>query len=163
MIRDPSRLLHGEITNKIIRGYYHVFDALTYGIPDSAFRRAMHIALEDLGLNFETEVDLPVHFRGQLVGKYRADLIVEKKVIVEIKTAPRTVEAHRDQLFGYLKIAELEVGLVLNFGPKVEFERYHRSSRTTVPNPNLSSVAAELADAAVPSEKSGVSVKSKGS
>ncbi len=163
MIRDASRLLHGEITDKIIRAYYDVYDALTYGIPESAFRRALHIALRDLGVNFETEVHLPVYFRGQLVGKYRADLIVEKKVIVEIKTAPRIVEAYTDQLSGYLKISQLQVGLVINFGPKVEFERYFRRPGSNLSNSPLNSAVANLSPAASPSAKSVVSGKSGGS
>lgn len=124
-----GELMHGEITGKIIKAFYEVADELTYGIPESAFHRAMRIALRDLGLNFETEVDLVVYFRKQVVGKYRADLIVEKKVIVEIKTLPRIVEANRDQLGGYLKIAPLQVGLLLNFGPEPKFERFFMNSR----------------------------------
>ena len=131
MIQKALTLVHGEITDRILRAFYDVFDALTYGIPESAYHRAMRIALADLGLAFSTEQDLPVTFRGQLVGKYRADLIVDGKVIVEIKTAPRIVEAHTNQLRGYLKISQLQVGLVLNFGPEPTFERYFLSSRTT--------------------------------
>ena len=163
MIRDASRLLHGEITDKIIRAYYDVYDALTYGIPESAFRRALHIALRDLGVNFETEVHLPVYFRGELVGKYRADLIVENKVIVEIKTAPRIVEAHTDQLSGYLKISQLQVGLVINFGPKIEFERFFRRPGNNPLNPLLDSTNANLSHTAAVSAKSVVSGKSEGS
>ncbi|MBC8088698.1 MAG: GxxExxY protein [Phycisphaerae bacterium] len=108
-----------------------MFDALTYGIPESAYHRAMRIALSDLGLAFSIEHDLPVTFRGQLVGKYRADLIVEEKIIVEIKTAPRIVEVHVNQLHGYLKISQLQVGLLLNFGPEPTFNRYFLKSRTS--------------------------------
>ncbi|MEO7996014.1 MAG: GxxExxY protein [Gemmatimonadaceae bacterium] len=130
MGKSAEKLVHGEITNKIIRAFYDVYDELTPGIPESAFHKAMQIALRDLGVKFETEVDLSVYFRGELVGKYRADLIVEGKVIVEIKTAPRIVEAHINQLFGYLKISQLQVGLLLNFGPEPKFERYFLNSRT---------------------------------
>ena len=130
MNENPSKYLHQEISNKIIRGYYDVFDELTYGLPESAYHRALHIALADLGLNFETEVDLPVYFRGRLVGKYRCDLVVEQKVIVEIKTAPRIVDAHRNQLLGYLKLSKLQVGQLLNFGPEPEFERCFSRSDT---------------------------------
>lgn len=131
MTRTAQALIHGEITSSILRAFYDVFDALTYGIPESAYHRAMRIALSDLGLAFSIEHDLPVTFRGQLVGKYRADLIVEEKIIVEIKTAPRIVEVHVNQLHGYLKISQLQVGLLLNFGPEPTFNRYFLKSRTS--------------------------------
>ncbi|MEP6833088.1 MAG: GxxExxY protein [Gemmatimonas sp.] len=134
VIQDPRKLLHGEITDRIVRAYYDVFDALPYGLPESAYHRAMLVALRDLGINFETEVDLPVYFRDQLVGKYRADLIVEQKIIVENKTLPRIVEPNRIQLQGYLTIAKLQVGMLLNFGPEPEFERcLARGSRSGRP------------------------------
>lgn len=130
----PGKYMHQEISNRIIRGYYDVFDGLTHGLPESAYHRALHIALNDLGLNFETQVDLPVYFRGQLVGRYRCDLVVEQKVIVEIKTAPRIVDAHRNQLIGYLKISKLQVGQLVIFGPEPEFERcFRRSDNETRP------------------------------
>ena len=137
---ESEKLLHHDITKKIIRGYYDVFDVLPYGLPESAYHRAMLIALKDLGLQYETEVDLPVYFRGQVVGRYRADLIVEGSVIVENKTAPRIVDAHRTQTLSYQQIAKLQVGMLLNFGPEAEFERtfLRAQSRTRPPSPRRS-------------------------
>ncbi len=128
---DPGSdtLLHSTITNKILKSFFSVYDALPYGIPESAFHRSMQIALADNGLRFETEKLLPVVFRGQIVGQYRADLVVERCVIVEIKSAPRIVEAHLNQIRGYLQIARLQVGLILNFGPQPKFERYFLDPR----------------------------------
>ncbi|MEO7359962.1 MAG: GxxExxY protein, partial [Gemmatimonadaceae bacterium] len=109
--------------------FYEVADALPYGIPESSYQRALPRALKDLGINCQTEVDLTVYFRGDEVGKYRADLIVENKVVVEIKTAPRVMSPHIIQLAGYLRISKLQVGLVLNFGPTPTFERFFLGSR----------------------------------
>lgn len=120
---NEKQLLHADVTAKIIRAFYDVYDALPTGIPESAFHNAMRIAFRDLQLKYEREVRLPVYFRGELVGKFRADLIVDNKVVVEIKTAPRIVEAHIKQLDGYMRLANLQVGLVLNFGPEPKFER----------------------------------------
>lgn len=143
MRQSGGNLVHGEVTNKIIRAFYDVYDDLSYGIPESAFHRAMRIALRDLGMKFDTERELAVHFRGELVGKYRADLIVEEKVIVEIKTAPRIVEAHINQLGGYLKISGLQVGIVLNFGPEPKFERLFLNSRTELSAKSVKSVVSD--------------------
>ena len=141
MHQSASKFLHEEISNKIIRGYYDVFDVLPYGLPESAYHRALLIALQDLGVKYETEVDLPVHFRDQLIGKYRCDLIVEAKIVVENKTSPRIVDPHRDQLLSYLKISKLQVGLLLNFGPEPEFERcFSRSDTETRQESQLKSV-----------------------
>lgn len=126
MSNSPAdRLAHWHITAKIVRAFYDVFDELTYGIPESAYHRAMRIALTDLSLQFDSEYELPVRFRGQTVGKYRADLVVEGKIIVEIKSVPRILDAHLRQLTGYLRISGLEVGLLVNFGPEPKFERVY--------------------------------------
>ena len=82
MIHVPGRLVHGENSDKILKAYYQVYDALPYGLPESAYQRAMQIALTDLGLKLETEKIFAVYFRGQCVGRYRGDLVVEGKVIV---------------------------------------------------------------------------------
>lgn len=118
-----KQLLHADVTGRIIRAFFDVYDSLAPGIPESAFHNSMRIALRDLQLKYQREVGLPVYFRGELVGKFRADLIVEDKVVVEIKTAPRIVEAHIKQLEGYMRLANLQVGLLLNFGPEPKFER----------------------------------------
>src|SRR4051812_38344582 len=83
----------------------------------------MCIALKHVGLRAEREVALPVFFRGQIVGDFRADLIVNDVVIVELKTARALEHSHEAQLFHYLRSTQIEVGLLLNFGPKAQFKR----------------------------------------
>jgi GxxExxY protein len=81
------------------------------------------IALEDAGLKVQQEVALPVWFRGRRIATFRADLIVEPGLIVEVKTAAAIEPFHEAQLSHYLKATDLEVGLLLNFGPRPEFSR----------------------------------------
>lgn len=123
-MRDKNRLLHLEVTGKIIRAFYDVFDEVKPGLAEVVYQRAIPFALRDLGLHCQCEVSLPVHFRGNLIGNYRADLIVEGKVIVETKAATKIIPAHEAQLFNYMQIANVPVGLILNFSKKPEFQRY---------------------------------------
>ena len=83
----------------------------------------MAIALEQDGLSVASEVTVPVTFRGQLVGSYRADLVVERKVILEAKTCDQLLRAHEAQLTHYLRASVMEVGLIFNFGEVARFRR----------------------------------------
>lgn len=128
-IRDARRELHFDVTEKIIRGFFDVFGDLKPGLLETVYHRAMPIALADLGLEVKTNVPLPVYFRGHLVGNYRADLIVEGKVIVETKAVAQIAPAHEAQLFNYMEIANVEVGMILNFADEPKFQRYVLSPR----------------------------------
>lgn len=114
--RDP-------VTYRVIGAYFDVYTALGWGFLEAVYQRAMIVALADAGVRVAREVLLPVHFRSRLVGEYRADLIVDDRVIVEVKTAQAITAAHRAQLLNYLKATDIERGLLLNFGPRPEFER----------------------------------------
>ena len=84
----------------------------------------MAIALEEAGLRVHEEAPLAVHFRGRCIGSFRADLIVEDTVLVEIKAATALENYAVSQILNYLKVAGGGVGLLLNFGRKPEFKRY---------------------------------------
>jgi GxxExxY protein len=87
------------------------------------YHAAMHLELVDRGLEVRSNVHLPVRYKGRVVGDFRADMIVEGKVLVETK-AMRAIEPSTEaQLMNYLRASELEVGLILNFGPRLEFRR----------------------------------------
>ncbi len=83
----------------------------------------MVIALGQSGLEVKAELAVPVTFRGELVGAFRADLVVEGKIVLELKVAEQIVKAHEAQLLHYLRASAMEVGLVLNFGPAPKFRR----------------------------------------
>ncbi len=103
--------------------FYEVYNELGFGFLESVYREAMRIALGQAGLDVKAEVPVPVNFRGNLVGVFRADLIVNGGVIVELKTADSISKAHEAQVLHYLRASLMEVGLVMNFGPDARFRR----------------------------------------
>ncbi len=117
-------LKHKEITDKILHAFFKVVYAeLGYGFLEKVYENAMVIALRSMGLNVKTQERIVVYFQGQVVGEYIADLLVEDKVLVELKAASRLLAEHEAQLLNYLRATPYEVGLVLNFGPKPDFSR----------------------------------------
>ncbi|MBC8086373.1 MAG: GxxExxY protein [Phycisphaerae bacterium] len=123
-MRDKRRELHYELTERIIRGFYDVLRELGPGLPEVVYQRAMPIALADLGLSCAVEVPYHVTFRGHVVGSYRADLVVEGRVIVETKSILQIKLTHEEQILNYMRIAAIPVGLILNFGPRPTVQRY---------------------------------------
>ncbi len=115
---------HGDITEKVIGVFFAVYNELGFGFIESVYHKALLIALADAGLRAETQVNLPVFFRGHLVGDFRADILVEQAVILELKAASDFAAANESQLLNYLKASSIEVGLLLNFGPKPKFKRF---------------------------------------
>ena len=103
--------------------------ATELGFFESVYLRAMAIALEQNGLRVSVEVGVPVFFRGTLVGNFRADLMVEQKVIFEWKAAERITKAHEAQLLRYLHASQIEVGLILNFGQVAKARRMQFAMR----------------------------------
>jgi GxxExxY protein len=114
---------HAALTDEIIGVFYEVFNELGHGFLEPIYAEAMMIALETVGMNVVRDVPIPVWFRGNKVGQCFADLLVEKKVLIEIKAA-KTIEAsYEAQLLHYLRATEVEVGLLLNFGLHPRFRR----------------------------------------
>ena len=118
-----GRLLEAAITEKVIGAFFEVRRELKPGYLESVYRNALAIAIEDRGLGVEREVSLDVRFHGRVVGCFRADLIVGKRVLVEVKSADRLHPAHAAQVVNYLKTTNLAVGLLFNFGPYSEYRR----------------------------------------
>ncbi len=116
-------MLHQEITSKIISAFYTVYNALGYGFLEKVYENAMIIELEKLGLIVRQQVPIQVYYEDKVVGEYFADLLVDDKVIVELKAAKEIVGAHEAQLVNYLKATNIEVGLLLNFGTEAKFKR----------------------------------------
>jgi GxxExxY protein len=117
-------LKHAELTEKIIGLCLQVFKELGYGYIESVYHRALVIALEEAGLKVESQVAIKVHFRGREVGTFVADLVVEGAVILELKSVAKLAPEHKAQLINYLKAAEMDVGLLVNFGaPRLDFQR----------------------------------------
>jgi GxxExxY protein len=116
-------MLHEEITSEIIKAFYKVYNELGYGFLEKVYERSMYIELRKSGLEVVSQQKLEVFYDGHLVGEYFADLVVEGKVILELKCAEGLSIENEAQLYNYLKAAELEIGLLMNFGKKAEFRR----------------------------------------
>ena len=114
---------HQELTGKIIACAYTVFNALGHGFLEKVYQNALAIELRRVGLNVQVEAPIEVRYCGEIVGSYVADLLVEGKVIVDIKAGRELAPAHEAQLINYLKATGIEIGLLINFGTSVEVRR----------------------------------------
>ena len=112
-----------ELTEKIIGAAYAVHNALGYGFVEKVYENALRVELEEGGLSVEQQAPVDVRYRGKLVGEYVADMVVDGKVIVEAKAVSELAKEHEVQLVNYLKATGIEVGLLINFGRKVEVRR----------------------------------------
>lgn len=116
-------LLHRDLTEKIIGIFYKVYNELGYGFLEKVYHNAMCLELSKNNLQFEKEKKINVFYDNEVVGEYYADLLIENKVIVEIKAAELLKEEFEYQLVNYLKATKIQVGLILNFGKKAEIKR----------------------------------------
>jgi GxxExxY protein len=113
-----------ELTQKIIGCAYRVYNTLGFGFLESVYEKSLLIELEKAGLNAHNQQPISVHYEGEVVGKFIADIIVENVLIVELKSVRLLVKSHEVQLVNYLVATNTDVGLIINFGPKkVEVKR----------------------------------------
>lgn len=117
-----TTLLHKTITDAVLKIYFDVYNQLGSGFLEKVYQNAMYFELKNKGFKVEAQKQIKVYFRKQLVGEYYADLIVEDKVIVELKATELLMNVHVAQTLNYLKATEIEVGLLLNFGEEPEFK-----------------------------------------
>ena len=104
-----SALKHGELTDKIIGIFYDVYNELGYGFLESVYEESLLIALRDAGLAADRQVPVPVWFRNHKVGDFRADLLVESTVLLELKSTRVLERGHDAQLLHYFKSTNSEV------------------------------------------------------
>lgn len=114
---------HSEITDKLIKSFYEVYKQLGYGFSEKVYENATALLATSYGLKIEQQVAIPVFFMNNIVGEYRADMLVNRLVIVEFKATNSLLAEHEAQLLNYLKATPIEVGLLVNFGPKLEYKR----------------------------------------
>ncbi len=116
-------LLEQFLSNTIIGAFYNVYNKLGYGFLEKVYENALCIELTKMGLKCEQQHPIKVYYEGETVGNYVADVVVNGKIILELKAAEALCEQHEFQLINYLKATEIEVGLLLNFGKTPEFKR----------------------------------------
>lgn len=116
-----------ELTREIIGGCYSVHSTLGFGFKESAYRRALVVELDYRGLRVRQEVPYRLEYRGVDIGCYRADLVVDSQVVVEVKTGLLLDPASIPQTLNYLKASQLQIGLVCYFGPRLDVKRVIRT------------------------------------
>ena len=118
-------LEHRDITEQIIGASFEVFRELGYGFLERVYQQAMKVELELRGLNAEIEADIQVQYKNHVVGNYRADIVVNGCILVELKVSPAIDSRDEAQLLNELKATGIKIGLLLNFGKqKAEFKRF---------------------------------------
>ncbi len=116
-------MLEGDLTDKIIKAYYNVYNELGYGFLEKVYENAFILELRKFKLKGRRQVPIKVFFKKEKVGDYYADILVEDKIIIELKAAEGLREEHEAQLTNYLRATTIEVGLLFNFGKKATFKR----------------------------------------
>ena len=126
--KEEQKLPYFELTGNILSCCFEVMKELGPGFLESIYKNALLIALRQKGLQVEVEQSFEVVFRGTVIGRYRADLIVGQTVIVELKCCENLIREHQAQLFNYLKVSQFPIGLLVNFrNRKLEWKRLQRN------------------------------------
>ena len=120
---QDGALKHGELTQRIIGVFFEVYNELGHGFLESVYQKSFAVALSANGLDARTKIEVPVWFRGQRVGDFEADMLVERSVLLELKAGRALDSAHEAQLLNYLRATEIEVGILFGFGIRPEFKR----------------------------------------
>ncbi len=115
--------LFKEETDGIIAAFYDVYNTLGYGFLERVYQNALYQELKRRGFKCEAQYKVKVYFKGQEIGEYFADILVNNHIILELKAVDSICNEHELQLINYLKATEIEVGLLLNFGEKPQVRR----------------------------------------
>ena len=121
-----------DLIKQIVQCAYNVRMKLSAGFLESVYLNALLIELHDNGLNADKEVPIIVHYNNHIVGEFRADIIVENSVIIELKAMQHLTQTHEAQLVNYLTATNIEHGLLINFGSeKIEIKRKYKTYKNT--------------------------------
>jgi GxxExxY protein len=123
MVTESENPKYNSLTEKIIGVFYEVYNKLGYGFLEEVYEHAMVLECEKEGIPVVSQAPIRVSYDGKVIGEYFADFLVDGKVIVEIKASNGLAPEHEAQLLNYLKATKIEVGLLLNFGPKPQVKR----------------------------------------
>ena len=118
-------MLYEDLTRLIIGAYYDVYNTLGYGFLEQVYHNAMVVELRNRGLFCESQKHIDVFYKNEVIGFYIPDIIVENKIILELKALPELTGVEASQVLNYLKATRMEVGILLNFGaPTASYRRY---------------------------------------
>jgi GxxExxY protein len=125
--KEERDLPYSELTRTILGCCFEVMKELGPGFFERVYKNALLLAMREKGLQVETERSFEVIFRKKVIGRYNADLVVDKKVI-ELKCCENLIREHQAQVFNYLRVSRLPIGLLVNFRRrKLEYQRLHQS------------------------------------
>lgn len=118
-------MMINELFGKVLDACYEVSYELGCGFAESVYENALALALKQKGLRVENQMPLKIRFRGVIVGELHADLLVEGKILIEIKSVAYLIDEHFAQMLNYLKATETEIGLLVNFGGlRLEYRKF---------------------------------------
>ncbi len=124
MAYNKSEFKHSDLTGAILGCSFDVYNELGMGFPEKIYQRCLELELREKGITLNREFTIPVRYKGKLVGKRRLDFVIEDKVVIELKARPYIHKSDFIQIRNYLKVAKIEVGLLINFGSSsLEYRR----------------------------------------
>jgi GxxExxY protein len=126
---EIDNLVWKDLTGVVIGGFYTVYNTLGYGFSEHVHSNALTFELRRRGLTVQREVPVQVFYAGEPIALYRMDMVVEGKLLVEIKSSANVAEIERRQIFNYLRATDLPLALLLHFGPKPDVKRFISSKK----------------------------------
>jgi len=120
---SESNYKYGEISNKIIQAFYHVYNEIGYGFENSIYINALDLAFNNLSLKSDKSQEIEILFNNEKVGIYCADLIVENKILIQVFNHEKLINNQDQKVYNQLKLSKYKVALILNFGIIPEFKR----------------------------------------
>ena len=132
-VERRSEVLEADLSYAIVAAFFRTYKGLKYGLLESLYGRAMEKVLKEYGLLVDRELSVPVYFEGEQLGFHRFDLVVEGRIIVEIKSTEVLPPTAKRQLRGYLAATGLRLGILLHYGPKANYHRIIGPARLEQP------------------------------
>lgn len=121
---DNKKLLYEELTYRIRGAVFNVYNELGYGHKEQVYQKALAKEFKENNISYKREKSIDVKYKGEFVGNYRPDFVIEGKIIIEIKAVDFMPKAYEEQLVHYLKTTDYKLGLLVNFGsPKLIIKR----------------------------------------
>lgn len=120
---DLKNYKNSDLTGIIIKEAYHVYNKLGFGFVETVYQNALSIRLRKAGLQVDCQYPIKVYFEEEVVGDFKADILANKLVIVELKAVEKLHPKHEVQLVNYLKATDIEIGLLINFGEELQIKR----------------------------------------
>jgi GxxExxY protein len=118
-LRPSSATPDDPLTRRIIGCAMEVHRQLGPGLLEMTYDEALCIELRDQGLSIQRQTRVPIYYKGHLIGEHRPDLVVQDRVVVEVKSVDRLIGVHQAQLLAYMRLLKMPVGLLLNFNGEV--------------------------------------------